>query len=806
MSSTPLAMPFQSLYPAEPLVRLGRTCAMGSMAAAALLLLGWAFDLGLPRRPPTGWIAMPLWTAICAILAGLGLLLSTIEATPLRQTVKAMTVVGLVAIPGTTLLIDLLAAMPGIANPAGARTLAYLLPSGSTMAPATALEFLLLVPLLLLTSRGSRAADLAYAWVAGIGALLASLVLIGHAYMAQTLQSAGLFDGVAVSAAATVLILFLGFFLIRPELGWVRLLRSRCLGGICARRMLPIVLVVPLAFGWVLALLLGVFEWPRGLGLALFVATIVPLLLAIVLAITRQLSRIDLERQGVEEENRRHLQRLALAQEVSGAGAWDWDLTTGQCTWSDSYFQLFGIDPSEGASHEAFFARVHPEDAPGLQALLDEVLAGRDSFHCEYRIVRPDGVLRHMATLGKVYRNGSGRADRVTGLNLDISERVEASDALRAAKLEAERASMAKSRFLAAASHDLRQPVQGLVLFAGALHGWEHSKQATKAIEGINRSVEALTLLLDSLLDISKLDAAMVEPKLAAVPLHPLLHRLEDEYAPRAVAAGLRLRAVATSAAVRADPLLLERMLRNLIENALRYTSAGGVVIGARCHAGRVMIQVVDSGIGIARDEQQAVFEEFYQSGNPERDRSKGLGLGLAIVARLARLMTAQVTLRSRPGRGSCFTIDLPVAVDQPDAVVAPPEPPATPPTGGHNLVMVIEDDELVRSGLDAALTGWGYDVTTAASTEEAVATLGRLAKRPALVIADYRLRGTEVGTGAIDALRQRCGTDIPALLITGDIAPERLKEVQSRGFVLVHKPIAGDALRKLVAALTHSP
>ncbi|WP_148360723.1 sensor histidine kinase, partial [Acidisphaera rubrifaciens] len=242
-------------------------------------------------------------------------------------------------------------------------------------------------------------------------------------------------------------------------------------------------------------------------------------------------------------------------------------------------------------------------------------------------------------------------------------------DELRAQRDAAERASLEKSRFLAAASHDLRQPVHALGLFAGALrHGMpEPARQAV--LDQVAASLEAMDGLFASLLDLSRLDAGVIEPRPRAFALHPLLARLVAEYAAEAAARGIGLRLVPTEAVVQTDPVLLERMLRNLIANAVRYTERGRVLVGARRQTrdgARVRVEVWDTGPGIAEADQPTVFEEFAQLANPERARGKGLGLGLAIVRRLSHLIDCPVALRSRPGRGSVFSVAVPRAVALP--------------------------------------------------------------------------------------------------------------------------------------------
>ena len=306
-----------------------------------------------------------------------------------------------------------------------------------------------------------------------------------------------------------------------------------------------------------------------------------------------------------------------------------------------------------------------------------------------------------------------------TGIMRDITERKHTEDALRASKAEADRANLAKSKFLAAASHDLRQPMQALLLFQSVLEGKLASNPGARRVtESMGQALGGMRMLLDSLLDVSRLDAGLIIPKPVAMSVMTLLERLNAEYHAQAIAKGLRLRVVGTNATVLSDPVLLERILRNLIENALRYTEDGKVLIGCRRAGDRLRIEVIDTGIGIEPTHQADIFEEFVQVGNPERDRAKGLGLGLAVVKRLARLLGHDVSLRSVPGHGSAFCVAVHL-ISQPVHHGWHKVEPANEDTRG--LVLVIDDEAMVRMGLQAMLEGWGYRVLTAGSVEEAV-------------------------------------------------------------------------------------
>ena len=367
---------------------------------------------------------------------------------------------------------------------------------------------------------------------------------------------------------------------------------------------------------------------------------------------------------------------------------------------------------------------------------------------------------------------------------------------LRLALQQAEAANRAKTRFLASASHDLRQPMHTLTLFGAALTMAPLDARARQIANQMNLALQALGSQLDALLDVSKLDAGVVPVQARAFALKPFLAQLVAEFEPVAQRKGLRLLlACPADACVSADTLLFERVLRNLVDNAIKYTAQGEVRLLVRPQAGGLQLVVSDTGLGIPADEQQRVFEEFYQVGNPERNRSQGLGLGLAIVKRLADLMQLQLLLRSAPGQGTQVSLLLPEA-----ALPAPP-PPAAPapdlatPLAGRRL-LVVDDEEQVRQGMQAVLGGLGCQVIAVADADEACAAATGL--RPDAVLADLRLRGAADGIAAVARLRAM-HPGLPALLISGDTAPERLREASAAGLRLLHKPVP---LELLVQAL----
>jgi signal transduction histidine kinase/CheY-like chemotaxis protein len=372
---------------------------------------------------------------------------------------------------------------------------------------------------------------------------------------------------------------------------------------------------------------------------------------------------------------------------------------------------------------------------------------------------------------------------------------------LREQKETAEDANIAKSRFLAAASHDLRQPLHALGLFVQALQETPLAARERQTIGNIRRSVDAMEELFNALLDISRLDAGVVQPHITTIPLAEVFDRVRFEYAPIARQKHLSLRVARTSLFVRSDPALLARFIRNLLSNAVRYTDSGGVVLGCRRAGPEARIEVWDTGKGIPHDRHEEIFQEFYQLDNPERDRRKGLGLGLAIVSRLARLLNYRVTLRSTVGKGSMFSITLPRGARE-DYMPAESSPEAAAFDLSHSLVLVIDDEAAVREGMATLLRKWKCDVLTAASGVEMRNKLVEVQRLPDVIVSDYRLRGDENGIQVVEMLRSEFNLDIPALLVTGDTAPDRLRDAEASGLPILHKPLNPARLRTLIANL----
>jgi two-component system, sensor histidine kinase len=278
------------------------------------------------------------------------------------------------------------------------------------------------------------------------------------------------------------------------------------------------------------------------------------------------------------------------------------------------------------------------------------------------------------------------------------------------------------------------------------------------------------------------------------------MDRVCRDYVEESAAKDVSLAWGACSAVVETDPVLMERILRNLVSNAVRYTDRGRILVGCRRREAAVAVQVWDTGVGIPDEQQTLVFGEFYQLGNPERDRAKGLGLGLAIVRRLTDLIGCELTLRSQPGKGSCFEVTIPLAKGP--AGLEEPAPDDLQNALASRMIVVIDDETAVRDAMSGLLRAWGHRVIAAGSGDEAIQRLSDCPTRPDLLICDYRLPGEDTGVDVIERLRSEYNSTIPAMLITGDTAPRRLVEAEASGFLLLHKPVPQSRLRAAIANL----
>ncbi len=403
------------------------------------------------------------------------------------------------------------------------------------------------------------------------------------------------------------------------------------------------------------------------------------------------------------------------------------------------------------------------------------------------------------------YRTQENGVEGVVITFVDITERRHIADALEAAKRRAETASIAKSRFLAAASHDLRQPLQTLTLLQGLLEMSVTGDRATNLVSRLGETLASMTGMLNTLLDINQIDSGTVHAEPIDFPISDLLERLRDEFAYYAESKGLELRVVRCGLSVHSDPTLLEQMLRNLLSNAMKYTQRGTVLLGCRRRGETVSIEVWDTGIGIADQDFQAIFEEYHQVDNAARERSRGLGLGLSIVQRLGNLLGHRVGVRSRLGKGSVFSIEVPTV-----AVAGKAERPVADgkvevPQARAGSILVIEDDPEMRDLLALVLTDDGQRVSVAPDGASAIDMVSRGVVRPDLLLADYNLPHGMTGLQCAVKLRQLTRRAIPAIILSGDISTGTLRDVMEQGCEQLSKPVKLKDLRAAIQRLLPS-
>jgi len=380
-------------------------------------------------------------------------------------------------------------------------------------------------------------------------------------------------------------------------------------------------------------------------------------------------------------------------------------------------------------------------------------------------------------------------------LNIELVGQTELAEK---AREDAEAANEAKSRFLASASHDLRQPLYALTLLVAALERKVKDSSVLDLLGNIRSSTDALENLFNSLLDLAKVEAKTIKPEWSNFELNELFERLQVDFGPIAKENGLIYRAVPTRIFVYSDQLLLERILRNLINNAIRYTPQGSVLVGCRRRGERINIEVWDTGIGIENDKLGEIFSEFQQIDNPERDRTKGLGLGLAIADGLSTIIESSITVRSELGKGSCFSIEVPLGHVLPDSSDLQLLPLDTNRLKGR-VIAFIDDDQAIRDGMRELLSDWECHVVIGEDDAEVEALLEAKGDVPDLILSDYRLRHGRTGIEAIEQLKARFGENINAAIITGDTASDQLKSINASGYSVLHKPVKPAKLRMLL-------
>lgn len=440
---------------------------------------------------------------------------------------------------------------------------------------------------------------------------------------------------------------------------------------------------------------------------------------------------------------------------------------------------------------------VHPEDAALTAERFQEAQRTSGMYIVEHRVRSKEGEYRWFLVRGVPYRDPrDGAITRWFGTSTDIHDRKHAEVLLQEARDRAEAASREKSNFLASVSHDLRQPVQAAGLFLELLNQQPLGPKERALLKPLSDSMTSLTGMLNGLLEVARLDAGLLTMEARVFDLDELLKRLYGEFQGAAREARLQLHMPPAFQSVRSDPLLVELVLRNLISNAVKYTEAGGVTVETRAEGDRLVIDVIDTGRGIAPEELERIFDSYYQIGNAAREHSRGFGIGLATVRRVADLLETRVTVRSELGKGSTFSLTLPLGEGEGQT------PAAAGATFGATLrgrtALLVDDEPMVLKALEVTLRSWGVTVHAARTLAQAKAILSGLETPPDILIADHSLGAGETGVTAIAEARRR-GTPV-TVLVTGDTSAERLAEAGRTGIRMLHKPIN---LAKLEALLT---
>lgn len=434
--------------------------------------------------------------------------------------------------------------------------------------------------------------------------------------------------------------------------------------------------------------------------------------------------------------------------------------------------------------------------------LADARLVLRDTKTIEREISAPEGAWFQRRI--SPYRTHGDKVEGVVITFVDITDRRRVSAALEAARREAEQSNRGKSRFLAVASHDLRQPLQSLKLIQEMLLQGAQEESARELIVRFGQLLQSMSDMLNTLLDINQIESGATQTNACAFPVAEMFERLTAEFQPLAQAQGLDLRVVPSAAVVNSDPHLLEAMVRNLLANALKYTPRGRILIGCRQAGEAIRIEVWDTGIGIAADQLPQVFDAFHQVDNPARERERGFGLGLTIVRELGQLLGHAVAVRSWPGKGSVFS----VTVQRGRAQQLPP--------AGHSAadylapaaarspcaIVLVEDDPDVLDLLDRLLDGAGHTVITARDGPKALAMVGEGAIRPDIVLTDYNLPGGMTGIELLEGIRSSLQQSVPCIVLTGDISKEALAEIELADCIMLSKPVSAHALHAAIADL----
>lgn len=495
-----------------------------------------------------------------------------------------------------------------------------------------------------------------------------------------------------------------------------------------------------------------------------------------------------------------HMAALAFANLQQGAAVWS---SGGKLQSHNAAFaEAFGLPSAtlRGLSPAAIIERARTHGTLiGWEAAAGSRTGAKCTSLNGYVLLCSDG--RALSAADSALPDGGAAT-----LLIDVTEARRNHQALIQARDKAAAADQSKSRFLRAANHDLRQPLASLKILVYSCLATDKEEDRRQALHAMEVSVAIMEDLLGSLLNIGQLDAGKIEPAIATFQISSILTRLGVQYAHRAREKGFELRIIPSKLAVVSDRVLLERILSNLVGNAIRYTDVGKVVVGCKRHDRSLRIIVADTGIGISPEHHEAIFEEFYRVSGTQSDARHSLGLGLNIARRLADILDHPLGLASSPGKGSCFYIDVPVGNVWHSGTG---ETEISERVGGEFAglcCLVLEDDKLLRDALTSMLERWGLSVVTIDDFENGAAAVLTLPNPPDIILTDYRLRGQIQGTDLVHEINETLEKPCPALVMTADTAPDIVESIKAQGFPLLIKPVSPPSLRVVMHNLLFEP
>jgi PAS domain S-box-containing protein len=509
------------------------------------------------------------------------------------------------------------------------------------------------------------------------------------------------------------------------------------------------------------------------------------------------LAALFAERRRQEHTLAENESRLQSALRIGRVTAFDWMVRGDVTERSENAADIVGISPQEAFTAAAFLEHVHPEDREPLRASIHGATPADPDYQATFRYLRPDGHEVWLSESGQVEFDAAGRMARVHGLTRDVTERKRSDAELASARNEAERANRAKTSFLSAASHDLRQPLQSLNLLQSALKRRVQDFEARILINRIGHSLDVMKGILDSLLDVNRVEGGTLVPAVGDFQVDDIFDSVAADFLELTREKNLEWRLVRSRAAVHSDRRMLEVMIRNLLSNAVRYTERGRILLGCRRSGDKLRIEVWDSGIGIRAEHIPRIFEEYYQAEGGAH--SDGYGLGLAIVERLGRVLGHAVQVRSIIGKGSGFSIELPMACGKAAAPDQSALLEADAPPAFRGTILVVEDDSFVRAGLESLLKSEQIDAVSAANANEALTLVAQSGIRPDLILSDFNLRGSVDGIECIDAVRAVLKRKIPAIVLTGEVRSKAYERIEKHDVGVALKPFNADELLRLI-------